>query len=229
MSNNISSTRALRVLSDERGRLLSEYRARLDRYYEQHPTLRNHTRLEGIGINTDKKCQSIYADVVLDCIRLWIRVKDFKTKNIYEMVRDDIGISQSSFYDLLSRRRKPYSLETKLNLIAPFLSENRVDYRLCEQRFQQGIERMTRTWREAIREAEMYVNAWIAGQRIDKGEPGRLISNADYYIRARAMIEKGKAKNISDASRKIAEQTGQIPETVRKKINRGKSQSWDRI
>jgi len=227
MTHNTPSTGAIKVLSDERARLTSEYKETLDRYYEQHPALKNHKRLEGIGTSTDTKCLDIYADVVLDCARRWIKVSDFKIKSIYEKLRNDIALSLSSFYDLLSPRRKAYSVEIKLNLIAPFLSENRIDFRLCEDSFQEGITRMRRTWREGVREAEMYVNSWIAGERIRRGEPGRLTSNVDYYMRARAMIDTGTAKNVSDASRKIAEETGEKPETIRKKINRGKSESWD--
>jgi hypothetical protein len=154
-------------------------------------------------------------------------VNDIKIKSIYETVRVDIGISQSSFYDLLSSRRKAYSLETKLNLIAPFLRDNMIDFRLC--RFQEGIERMDRTWRKAMREAEMYLNSWIAGQRIERGEPGRLISNVDYYIQARTMVNDGTARSFRDAARQIAQQTREKPETVRKKIQRGKHQSGDNL
>lgn len=227
MPNNTPSSGAIQVFTDERARLLSVYRETLDRYYEQHPGLKTHTRLEEIGTRTDTECQAIYADALLDCIKRWIKVNDIRIKSIYERLREDIGIGQSSFYDLLSSRRRVYSLETKLNLIDPFLRENRIDFRLCEDRIQEGIAGMVRTWREAMREVGMYVDSWIAGQRIDRGEPIRLTSNLSYYIQARAMVNDGTTASYRDASRQIAEQTGEKPETVRKKIQRGKLESGD--
>ena len=227
MPDNIPSTGALKVLSDERERLSSEYGETLATYYEQHPELKTHTRLEDIGTRTDTESQAIYADAVLDCIRHWTRMKGLRVKDIYEKVKDDIGISQSSFYDLLSPRRKHYSLRTKLKLIDRFLSENRIDFSQYEGRFQQGIARMTRVWQEAMREAGMYVDSWLAGQRIERGEPGRLTSNVDYHIRARAMVNDGTAASHRDASRQLAEKTGEKPETVRKKMQRGKHESGD--
>jgi hypothetical protein len=226
MPDNIPSSGAMQILSGEKERLLSLYRETLASYYEQHPELENHTRLGDIGTRTDTTCQDIYADVLLDCIRRWIRVKDFKIKSTYEIVKADIGISKSSFYNILKGQRK-YSLKTKLKLIDPFVRNNRIDLRLCEDRFQEGTARMTRIWREAIRESEMYVDSWIAGQRIERGEPGRLISNTDYYIQARAMVNNGTAGSYRDAARQIAEQTREKPETVRKKMQRGKHESGD--
>jgi len=227
MTTNIPSTGALKVLSDERARLLAVYRETLASYYEQHPELKTHKRLEDIGTGADTKCLDIYADVVLDCIRRWVRVNDIRIKSFYETVRGDIGISQSSFYDLLSPRRKTYSLETKLKLIDRFLSENRIDFRLCEDRFQEGIASLRSTWQEAMREAGMYVDSWIAGQRIERGEPGPLTSNLGYYVQARAMVNDGTAASYRDAARQIAGQTGEKPETVRKKMQRGKHESGD--
>jgi hypothetical protein len=153
-------------------------------------------------------------------------VNDFKIKSTYEIVKGDIGISKSSFYNILKGQRK-YSLKTKLKLIDPFVRNNRIDLRLCEDRFQEGTARMTRIWREAMREAEMYVDSWIAGQRIERGEPGRLMSNTDYYIQARAMVNNGTAGSYRGAARQIAEQTREKPETVRKKMQRGKHESGD--
>ena len=228
MTTTTPSTRAIKVFSDERERLLSVYRETLATYYEQHPELKNHTRLEDIGTKTDIECQTIYAHLILACIRRWIKVRDFTIKSVYEMVRDHIGINQSSFYNILKGQRK-YSLNTKLKLIAPFLRKDRIDFSLCEQRFQEGIAIMARTWREAMREAEMYIDSWIAGQRIKRGEPGRLISNVDYYVQARAMVNNGTAGSYRDAARQIAEQTREKPETVRKKMQRGKHESGDNL
>jgi len=227
MTTTTPSTRAIQVLSDERVRLFSVYGETLDSYYEQHPELKHHERLEEIGNRTDRDCLNIYADVVLECTRHWTRMKGLRVKDIYEKVKDDIGISQSSFYDLLSPRRKHYSLRTKLKLIDRFLRENRIDFSQYEGIFQQGIARMTRVWQEAMREAGMYVDSWLAGQRIERGEPGRLTSNVDYHIRARAMVNDGTAASHRDASRQLAEKTGEKPETVRKKMQRGKHESGD--
>lgn len=45
--------------------------------------------------------------------------------------------------------------------------------------------------------------------------------NVTYFKQAQAMLEKGVAETITDASRKIAEDTGEHPEAVRDKILRG--------
>jgi hypothetical protein len=53
--------------------------------------------------------------------------------------------------------------------------------------------------------------------------------NIDYYDQAQAMVNAGTAKSERDASKQIAQVTGEKPETVRKKVQRGKNESGDKV